>query len=52
MRLNDPNQNHLLSALLESDFARLSPHLEPIMMRLGDVLYESCLLYTSPSPRD
>ncbi|USX23009.1 Crp/Fnr family transcriptional regulator [Oxalobacteraceae bacterium OTU3REALA1] len=41
MRLNDPNQNHLLSALLESDFARLSPHLEPIMMRLGDVLYES-----------
>jgi CRP-like cAMP-binding protein len=41
MRLNDPNQNHLLAALLESDFARLSPHLEPIMMRLGDVLYES-----------
>ena len=41
MRLNDPNQNHLLSALLESDYARLSPHLEPIMMRLGDVLYES-----------
>ena len=41
MRLNDPNQNHLLAALLESDFARLAPHLEPIMMRLGDVLYES-----------
>jgi CRP-like cAMP-binding protein len=39
--LNDPNQNHLLSALLDAEFARLSPHLEPVMMRLGDVLYES-----------
>ena len=39
--LNDPNQNHLLSALLDAEFDRLSPHLEPIMMRLGDVLYES-----------
>lgn len=41
MRLNDPNQNHLLAALLDSEFDRLAPHLEPIMMRLGDVLYES-----------
>jgi len=41
MRLNDPNQNHLLAALLDAEFARLSPHLEPIMMKLGDVLYES-----------
>ncbi|GJI87112.1 MULTISPECIES: Crp/Fnr family transcriptional regulator [Duganella] len=41
MRLNDPNQNHLLAALLDAEFHRLSPHLEPIMMRLGDVLYES-----------
>jgi CRP-like cAMP-binding protein len=41
MRLNDPNQNHLLAALLDAEFDRLSPHLEPIMMRLGDVLYES-----------
>ncbi|OEZ56480.1 Crp/Fnr family transcriptional regulator [Duganella sp. HH105] len=41
MRLNNPNQNHLLAALLDAEFARLSPHLEPIMMRLGDVLYES-----------
>ena len=39
--LNDPNQNHLLSALLDTEFDRLAPHLEPIMMRLGDVLYES-----------
>jgi CRP-like cAMP-binding protein len=41
MRLNDPNHNHLLAALLDADYARLSPHLEPILMRLGDVLYES-----------
>jgi CRP-like cAMP-binding protein len=41
LRLNDPNQNHLLAALLDAEYARLSPHLEPIMMRLGDVLYES-----------
>ncbi len=39
--LNDPNQNHLLAALLDAEFDRLAPHLEPIMMRLGDVLYES-----------
>ncbi|ELX12219.1 transcriptional regulator Crp/Fnr family [Janthinobacterium sp. HH01] len=41
MRLNNPNQNHLLAALLDAEFDRLSPHLEPVMMRLGDVLYES-----------
>lgn len=40
-RLNNPNQNHLLAALLDAEFDRLSPHLEPVMMRLGDVLYES-----------
>ncbi|MBC7684592.1 MAG: Crp/Fnr family transcriptional regulator [Bdellovibrionales bacterium] len=38
---NDPNQNHLLAALLDEDFARLSPHLELVAMPLGDVLYES-----------
>jgi CRP-like cAMP-binding protein len=38
--LNDPKQNHLLSALPEAEFARLAPHLEPVLMRLGDVLYE------------
>jgi CRP-like cAMP-binding protein len=41
LRLNDPNQNHLLAALLESEFSRFLPHLEPVMLRLGDVLYES-----------
>jgi CRP-like cAMP-binding protein len=37
----DPHQNHLLAALPASDYERLEPHLEPIPMKLGDVLYES-----------
>jgi CRP-like cAMP-binding protein len=39
--MQDPNQNHLLAALLDAEFERLSPHLELIPMKLGDVLYES-----------
>ena len=38
---NDPNQNHLLAAMLDAEFDRLSPHLELVPMRLGDVLHES-----------
>ena len=38
---NDPNQNHLLAALLDAEFDRLSPHLELVSMPLGDVMYES-----------
>jgi CRP-like cAMP-binding protein len=38
---HDPNQNHLLAALLDAEFHRLSPHLELIPMKLGDVLVES-----------
>ncbi len=37
----DPRNNHLLSALPPSDFARLSARLEPVSLRLGDALYES-----------
>ena len=37
----DPNQNHLLAALLDADFERLSVHLELIPMKVGDVLSES-----------
>ncbi len=37
----DPNQNHLLSAVLDAEYTRLAPHLESIPMLLGDVLYES-----------
>jgi CRP-like cAMP-binding protein len=36
-----PNQNHLLAALPKADFERLAPHLEPVELLLGDVLYES-----------
>ena len=39
--LPDPNQNHLLAAMLDAEFDRLSPHLELVSMRLGDVLNES-----------
>jgi CRP-like cAMP-binding protein len=37
----DPNQNHLLAALLDAEFDRLSPFLELVPMKLGDVLHES-----------
>lgn len=33
--------NHLLAALPEDEFARLSPHLEPVSLELGQVIYES-----------
>src|SRR5688572_19449312 len=39
--IHDPNQNHLLAAMLDAEFDRLAPHLELIPMPLGDVLYES-----------
>ena len=35
----NPCQNHLLAALPPEEFARLAPHLEPIVLRLGDFLY-------------
>ena len=38
---HNPNQNHLLAAMLDTEFDRLSPHLELVPMLLGDVLYES-----------
>jgi CRP-like cAMP-binding protein len=37
---HDPSQNHLLAALPAKEGARLFPHLEPVPMPLGDVLYE------------
>jgi CRP-like cAMP-binding protein len=37
----DPNQNHLLAALLDAEFDRFSPHLQLVPLRLGDVLCES-----------
>ena len=38
---HNPNQNHLLAALLDAEFDRLSPHLELVPLLLGDVLVES-----------
>jgi len=34
-------QNHLLAALSKAELKRLSPHLEPVVMPLGLVIYES-----------
>ncbi len=36
-----PTQNRLLAALAPAEFERLAPHLEPVELLLGDVLYES-----------
>ncbi len=36
-----PLQNHLLAALPDAEFLRLSPHLERVTMPLGEALYES-----------
>jgi CRP-like cAMP-binding protein len=37
----DPQANHLVAALPASAWARWCDHLEPVHMRLGEVLYES-----------
>ena len=37
----NPRQNHLLAALPEEHYERLLPHLEPVSMPLGEVVYES-----------
>lgn len=39
--MQDPNQNHLLAALLDAGLDHLSPHLEAVPLLLGDVLCES-----------
>jgi CRP-like cAMP-binding protein len=39
--VNDPRQNHLLRVLPSEEWARLLPHLEPVAMPLGRILYES-----------
>jgi CRP-like cAMP-binding protein len=37
----DPRRNQLLAALPEAEYQRWLPHLEPVEMPLGQVLYES-----------
>ena len=40
-RPNSPLQNHLLAALPDAQLQRWLPHLEPVELTLGQVLYES-----------
>lgn len=35
-----PRENHLLNALPAADYERIAAHLEPVHLKLGDVLYE------------
>jgi CRP-like cAMP-binding protein len=37
---NSPSQNHLLAALPPAEFERLSGSLEPVALKLGEMLYE------------
>ena len=37
---HSPNQNHLLAALPNAEYASLAQHLEPVTLALGDMLYE------------
>lgn len=37
--LQSPRQNYLIAALPPSDFARLAPQLEPVSLRLGELMY-------------
>jgi CRP-like cAMP-binding protein len=37
----NPRDNRLIAVLKDSDFDRIAPHLEPVSMPLGHVLYES-----------
>src|SRR5687768_4650361 len=36
-----PRQNRLLGAIPETEWARFAPHLTPVDLRLGEVVYES-----------
>lgn len=36
-----PKQNHLLGAIPEVEWMRFAPHLAPVFLGLGDVIYES-----------
>jgi len=37
---HSPNQNFLLAALPTAEFNRLEPHLEPVSLALGEILFE------------
>ena len=40
MPCRHPRLNHLLAALPDAEFALLQPHLEPVQLKLGQMLYE------------
>jgi CRP-like cAMP-binding protein len=40
-RVHHPKENHLLAVMPEADWARLAPHLTPVDLPLGHVVYES-----------
>ena len=40
LNIKKPSSNRLLSSLNAVDFARLRPHLEPVLLALGDSLYQ------------
>ncbi len=37
----DPRQNHLLAAIPNAEWERFAPHLVPVKLALGEVIYES-----------
>lgn len=37
----DPRNNWLLAALADAEWERVSPHLQPVTLRLGEVLFDS-----------
>ena len=40
-KFTDPKRNHLLAAIPASEWDRFAPHLTPVTLNLGDVIYES-----------
>jgi hypothetical protein len=45
----NPTKNHLLAALSKAELKRLRPHLEPVPMAPGLVIYESGRLSHYPT---
>ena len=39
--VSDPRSNHLLAAMPAAEWTRFAPHLTPVTLALGDVVYES-----------
>ena len=48
----NPDTDAISSAIIMADFEQQTGNSEAKAYRLGEVSAETCLLYTSPSPRD